>query len=379
MSRINIPTAEQFDELNKNLVNIATALGLEIDTSTWAGVQKVLRVGAAPRLLPVGTQITVNHKVYGEMQYDVVAYDYFKSAKSPNSHTMTLMCHDLLPSMQIDSREAFYTNTSSNLMAPGTYNFTITTSYNSWKAGTYQFTTSQPIVPNGQLAIEGPPSSEITNSVVTLYSGPTSTDAMESVVITSGSGGTSLGTLGIELNTAGRCAYGSNNYKESAIRQFLNSTAEAGKVWTPQTKFDRPPAWAKTTAGFMAGLDDEFLSVVSNVIVPCVSNNTYESPDSTVAVGSKYTVQDKFYLASLREIVGGTDIALDDGSKLLPYYNGATSTDLIKYRDGAAYNWNLRTPNKDGASIIHRISNTGAVIQSGVQDTYGLAPMCTIV
>ena len=78
---INIPNKDQWQKMNEHLSNIAGALGTEIDVSTWAGVQKAVRAGVAPTLFPIGTQFSVDHTVYGTRLYDVVAHDYFKSAK----------------------------------------------------------------------------------------------------------------------------------------------------------------------------------------------------------------------------------------------------------------------------------------------------------
>ena len=98
MSKIYLPHAEQFDLMNENLSKIANALAMDMDISTWAGIQKAVRVGVAPDLIPVGTQLAVDHSVYGTHLYDVVAHNYFKSAHDKNAHTMTLMCHDALGS-----------------------------------------------------------------------------------------------------------------------------------------------------------------------------------------------------------------------------------------------------------------------------------------
>lgn len=377
MSQLNIPTAEQFENTITQLGNIAAALGTQIDTSTWAGVQKAVQAGVAPRLFPIGTQLSVNHSVYGTHLYDVVAHDYFKSAKDGNAHTMTLLSHDIFPSMQIDNREAFYY--ADTELPVGTYNFTLTGGYNSWVAGTYQFTLTQVLPKGGHLVINGTPSSDITTLTVNAYASATTSTVTESVAISAGDDGTSLGTFGTELNSIGRCAYGSSNYKESAIRQFLNSSSAAGSVWTPQTKFDRPPSWMSSTAGFMAGLDEDFLAIIGEVIVPCSSNNIYESPDSMVTVGSTYTVNDKFYSASLKEITGLLTNSIDDGSEILPFYEGTTEVDRIKYRDEAALNWRLRTPTKDGVNSIYCILSDGTISPSGAGDAFGFVPMCTIV
>ena len=222
--KIFFPNSQQFDLMNENLAKIAKAVGSQVDITTWAGIQKAVRAGIAPDILPVGTQLLVKHSVYGEHLYDVVAHDYLKSVHDENAHTMTLLCHDQIAAIQFDSMEAFYYAEAE--LPAGTYNFTLATAYSSWAAGTYQFTLTQALPKGGQLAISGYADAAMTSRQVRAYANQTTTTATESVAITSGNGGTSLGTFGTELNHSHRVSYGSNNYKESAIRQMLNSSAQ---------------------------------------------------------------------------------------------------------------------------------------------------------
>ena len=378
MGKIYLPYAEQFDLMNENLAKIANAIGSDIDISTWAGIQKAVRVGVAPDLIPVGTQLSVHHSVYGDMLLDVVAHNHFKSAHDENAYTMTLMCHDVITKLQYDNHEAFYY--ADVALPAGTYHFTIPTSFEMWEAGTYQFTLTKQLPKGGQLSIGNGAGMALLNTEVYAHVSSTSDTLTESgAPISLGEEGTNLGTFGIELNHTHRAGKGSNNYKESAIRQFLNSTAAAGSVWTPQTKFDRPPYWVKTAAGFAGGLDDEFLAIVGEVIVPCSANNTYESPDSTTAAGEKYVLKDKFYIASQKEIFGTTSDTVADDSTLFPYYKGATNTDRIKYADGAATHWWLRSPYSWNANYTKIIRSSGALDHYDSNSAYGIIPICTIV
>lgn len=378
MSKLYLPTKEQMDTMNENLGKIAAAVGSQVDISTWAGIQKAVRSGIAKDILPIGTQLAVNHSVYGTRLFDVVAHDYLKSVHDENAHTMTIQQHDLLPGTQFDAPEAFYYAESE--LAAGTYNFTIIT-YDKWVAGTYQFTLTQAVPAGGQLAVGGcyPYSGNITGAKVSSYSSRTSSTAIESVAITVGSGGTNLGVCGEgSLNHTHRIAYGSNNYKESAMRQFLNSSAAAGSVWTPQTKFDRPPSWLTSLAGYKNGLDQDFLAVVGKVVLPCSANNTYEAPDSTITKNTAYTLNDEFYLASEKEIFG-TNADVADGSVVFPFYEGASAADRIKYRDGSAAYWWLRTPYSRYANLVRRVGSDGTVDNGSAYGASGLAPACTIV
>lgn len=370
--------AKYLIDINNNLGKIAKQMGSSnYDITTWAGIQKAVRAGVAPEILPIGTQLNVNHSVYGEHLYDVVAHNYLKSATDKNAPTMTLLCHDQIGAFQFDSAEAFYY--ASAALPAGTYNFTISSTYSSWEVGTYQFTTTTSIPEGGQICIDGKASTAMTSVKVTTYASQNDTTPLETLTITSGSSGTSLGTFGTELNHAQRISYGSNNYKESAIRQFLNSPAVAGSVWTPQTKFDRPPSWNTTLAGFESGLESDFLAVVGDVIVPCAANNTYESPDSIITKNTKYTVTDKFYLPSQKEIFGSTSNTVVDDSVLFPYYEGATNADRIKYRNGSALQWWGRSAREQSAYTVHIVSNDGSLTNYGSVNAYGCSPACTIV
>ena len=375
MSKLFLPTKEQMDVMNENLAKIAAAVGSQVDISTWEGIQKAVRSGIAKDILPVGTQLAVNHSVYGTRLFDVVAHDYLKSVHDENAHTMTIQQHDLLPAVQFDASEAFYYAEAE--LPAGTYNFTLAIAYSSWTEGTYQFTLTKPVPKGGQLAINGYADAAMTARQVRSYANQTTTSATESVAITAGSGGTNLGTFGEGLNNSQRVSNGSNNYKESAMRQFLNSSAAAGSVWTPQTKFDRPPSWLTSLAGYKNGLDQDFLAVVGKVVLPCSANYIYEAPDSSITKGTKYTLNDDFYLASRAEIFGNHDV--NDGTVLFPFYEGANDADRIKYRYGSAASWWLRTPQSGNAYIVRLTYSRGTMDYTTAGNTLSLAPACTIV
>lgn len=369
------------DETGKQIADalnlIAVTHGAAPEFTSWRQIKTAVASGYGPRFFPVGSQLAVNHKVYGTRLFDVVAHDYLKSVHDENAHTMTIMQHDLLPGTQFDRPEALYY--AETELAAGTYNFT-TSGYDKWVAGTYQFTLTQPVPAGGQICISGqyPYQGSITNAKVYTYPSRTSNTAIETVAITSGNGGTNLGTCGEgSLNHIQRVAYGSNNYKEGAVRQFLNSSDPAGSVWKPQTKFDRPPDWVSTLSGYKGGLDEDFLDVVGEVVLPCSANNTYEAPDSTITKNTSYTLNDKFYLASRAEVFGSHDV--NDGSALFPYYEGAGNADRIKYRSGSASYWWLRTPLAGDASSVRRVSSDGTLYVGNASFAVGLAPACTIV
>ena len=193
----NIPNYEQWGKMNDYLNSIAVSLGSTIDVSTWEGVQKAVRLGLAPDLFPIGTQLMVHHNVYGDMMYDVVAHDHYKSVRDENAHTMTLLSHDFVASLSFNGSDALYY--AENELPAGTYHFTIPSSYLSWEAKTYKFTLTKALPKGGQLTIEGGNYDPATATIKS-YSSRTATVATEECAITVGNSGTNLGTVGVELN-----------------------------------------------------------------------------------------------------------------------------------------------------------------------------------
>lgn len=383
-NRILLPHSDQFDEMNANLKKIAYALGTQIDTSTWVGIQQAVRAGVAPNLFPIGTQFMVSHTVYGDHLYDVVAHNYFKSARDENAHTMTLMCHDAVDSIQYDAPEAFTCTT----LVPGMlYSFNVSETIGEWHAGTYYFAPKAGGGPYGEiytLAINGDTNGNIWDNTISAYD--KNRQVVDSFYIMVGGAAEAEGydldsaiSIGGFSNHPDRVVHGSNNYKESAIRQFLNSSAEVGKVWSPQTQYDMPPSWATTLEGFMKGLDKEFLDVVGKVVVPCSANNVFESPDSTVTKGAKYTVEDKFYFASTMELFGTNAGSVADGSVCFPYYHEATNADRIKYRGDVAKYLATRSANAQNADVVRVVSPTGEAAIYHPNMATGCVPVCTIV
>ncbi len=376
--KLYLPHSAQFDEMNANLAKIASMLGMQSYTSSWKGVQNAVRAGIAPEIFPVGTQLVVHHEVYGDHLYDVVAHDHYKSVHDENAHTMTLMCHDIITTLPYDRLEALYYAESE--LPAGTYYFTNPSAQVYLSQGSHQFTITKDVPPGGVLALSRALDTSVMSIVVHSSSGADD-EVLETVRLTAGSSGVNLGTLGVELNNYYRAMSGSNNYKESPLRQFLNSSAKEGEVWVePQTKFDRVPSWNTNTAGFLRGLDGEFLAVVGAVSVPCYSNIDYESPDSYVEVGSSYTVNDKFFIASLAETEGTLRQPTLDESERFPYFIG-NDTGIIKYLDGVSETWWTRTvpETSNSSSRVYGITSTGGHGPYTADLYLGVVPVCNIV
>ena len=376
--------SEKMDTQNQFLASLVEAQGGTLKPTSWANVQALVRAGLHKNVFAIGDQLVCS-KGEGTLTWDIIGIDHDTPADSQFTHSLTLQLHDCLSStMQYDAPEALYYAASG--LSAGTYNFTIQSGYDETYGGgkTYQFTLTQDVPVGGQLAFGWANNTQAVNAKITSYSGATSTTQIEQVSVTEGSSGTALGTTdgtSTNVNYIHRVRYGSNNPVQSALRQFLNSSASAGNVWTPQTVFDRPPAWAGNTAGFMSDLDSDFLAVIGKVNKTTALNTVTDG-------GGSVTLDDKFFLLSRSEVYGGLENNINEGSPY-PYYKDysnfseaseAADINRIKYRNGTtAQLWWLRSPYAVTANYVRGVSTGGIVSQYSASGVYGVAPACNII
>lgn len=378
--------------------SVIDAFGLSSAIDSWKNVPKIIRNGFGPKVLPVGSRLTVAHSEYGSIALDVAAHNHNKKPGDPDAPTMTLLMHHCIYGLQIDKSELLWANTGDSALAAGAYNFTLYKGSNGGKTyedGTYQFTTTKPIPAGGGWthnkvgvwyanAADYKPEN-ITSGTVTTYDSA-GTVLESGLAVTAGNGGTALGTASNAkadcVNTIGtfnsimRRAYGSNNWAESAARQWLNSSAAANSWWQRQTIFDMVPSYANK-AGFLAGLDPDFVDALGAVDITTSRNTIYEMGDT---LGGSYTTRDKLFLTSMTEIGLGSNNSVAEGS-VLPLYDGATQTDRIKYDQAAqttARYWWLRSPNPWSANNVRIVNPSGALNNGNATDGSGLAAACVI-
>nr|DAZ03593.1 MAG TPA: hypothetical protein [Caudoviricetes sp.] len=379
MSTINIPRESTMQEIAQALNLIAISVtGQTPEVSTWASVQRIVRSGFGPKAFPIGSQLRVQHETYGEIIWDVVAHDYDKDPNGRMEHSMTLLSHDcIINSIQFDNTEALYF--AEETLVAGTYHFTLLPGYDEAYGGgkTLQFTLIKDVPAGGVIMFPWGYQQQVTAAKISTYETQSSTAALESVDVTEGTGGTDLGTADGKgtLNHTHRIRYGSNNWKESALRQLLNSDKAAGTFWTPQTKYDRSPTWNASIAGFMAGLPADFLEVVGICSHITKSNSIHEEADE---LNSSYETQDRFWLASYSEVFGGMENNVEDGTQY-PYYSGGMAADRIKYNSsGAARYWWLRSPNHRNAINVRLVSPNGSQDSDYAYEPHGAAVACAI-
>ena len=361
--------------------------------TNWGKVQLIVRAGLAPQYFPAGYEfITRDGMEDTDIVWRVVGHDTIKAADETLTHTMILEAKYVYSkstgsyiSLQFDAQEALY-YAKEELLA-GTYNFTLFENYDTTYGGgkTYSFTLAKPVPAGGVIMFPWGYNQQASEVKISTYATQAGIMAIETVPVTEGSEGTSLGTADGKtenMNHTHRIRYGSNNYAQSAIKQWLNSAEAVGSVWTPQTVFDRPPNWASNRTGFLAGLPEDFLSVVQAAIVPCRTNSIFEvdSLDGTeFAINQIYNLQDRFFLLSRPEIYGTWDSAEVKDGELLEYYSGLTDAERIKYdpSGSARYCW-LRSPSPGIANFARSVNTSGALSNDTATSALAAAPACII-
>ena len=284
--------------------------------SDWSELEALVAAGVAPDIIPIGSTlgtkwVDTRTSVTTEWDYllRVVHYQDVDTKKVPNVPGAILQSRLALPfGTMFDAMEAFYAVPEGGLAA-GTYNVHFEAAVGKVEAGEldFQFTLTEALEEGAQLCFGAGIYSAKPSSVVS-YATAGATTAVETVTCTAGTDGTSLGTIPTAaasfdadgpLNIAGRVGYGDNRWAFSALRQYLNSAAAAGQWWTPQTKWDRPPNYADTSAGHLAGFPHSFVDSLAEVKV--VTAKPY--CDGGTAQGEEaYVTYDKVFLPSMEQL-----------------------------------------------------------------------------
>ena len=307
----NIPLDKNLRELvheqkdnNAILAKIANKMGAFTEPDNWPAIKEYVNDGIMHHFYPVGSQIidtyqNVPNGTEYAMPWDVAHYD--------EEESVYLKTHFALPdAMVYDEPEAIYYFAGTE--TAGDHYIAIGSAYGEgWSTSkAIQITLSEAPAADDQLVINCGTNYSIdpTNGREWKVYAKGSTTVKQSGTTSNGTSGTPLGTIGSEsaqkpngrLNAISRVVYGYGRYSQSAIRQRLNSEAAAGAWWTPQNPWDRPPAEAATTRGFLAGCSEGFLSILEPVDV-VTALNTVEGHEATYE-----TTHDRIFLPSLQEM-----------------------------------------------------------------------------
>ena len=361
--------------------------------TTWEGFRNLCRTGSVRSYYKVGDQLQCQWNS-NPLIWDIV---HIGDAEDTGGNYVILQTHNVLLSKmtEYDAQEALFRTKTE--MAAGTYHFTGNLTgikeadwLNGEKTGwskNWQFTTTKAIPAGGQICFGTGIYEYADFKTVTIrtYSKPEDTSVLETLSLTEGTDGTNLPTLG-SINTPYRICLGYERWSQSGLRQWLNSDKAAGSWWSPQNDFDRPNTY-QSIAGFMNGLDSDFLAVVSKSRVTSGINKTIEN-------GAPETVRDKFFIPT-RTNINGIDTYISDssdGAIVWDYYTKfradektGTSNDSDQNRvktngsTSAALPWKLRTILPNNVGILLYVSREGACNATG--RACGLdcvAPACRI-
>ena len=336
--------AERIEMQNALLAAIAEAKPGSIKIDSFKAVQELVQTGLAPKIFEIGDQFTsnwtdvVSKKTY-EFVWDITNMGYVTLEDGSVVPGMTLEMHYLTPfTIQYDHEEN-QKATEETFQEGISY-------YTKNSDGSY---TLQEVVPGEQI--------------------PTDTTYYHSA---------------IKDPTGNICRWGYNRWGHSACRQYINSNAEKGKWWAAQHFGDVEPSDLNNRAGFLTGLEEEFLNVLKKVKIKTWLNKATDKD-----VGEYEETCDLFYLASKEQIYGTlengkyNDEAWDYYKEItgLPSPNNGNNTGRIKYiiNNTSLTEWRrLRSPICGNSYSTCGVSTHGNVNNNSALAACRVALACTI-
>lgn len=365
----------------------------------WLDIQSKVRSGAIKSYYSIGDEIKTTWTSQGGTSYDfpwiVVNFGTCINGNDVEVPCMVLQAKYCDPiGMPFSGYPALFA--CPNGLNAGTYHFKCANTWGNITGNTnYQFTLTQNI-PNGSLlcAPQNWPDVAIANWKMTTYASNTATTAIESATITTGSSGTDLGTFtagysSTTMNGYQVSAYGYSRWSQSAIRQWLNSTANANQWWQPQNAWDRAPSKASTERGFLGGFPSYFRDSIGLVKVKTALNNSDKTKEG---IGYEYTY-DKLFLPCLEEMYINPQATGDDkeadfweyyhelNGTATKYVQRGTYPELIKYdltNHSTARYQRLRSAYRDYSSFTWNVNPSGIVNYGYAIYALQCAPACII-
>lgn len=319
--------------------------------------------------------------------FDILGFDQETPVDTDHTHSMTLGMHYGYTSLAFDMGEALiYCVTD---LPAGEYKFT-------FKTNTYYF--NMPSVAKAGSQLKTPDWNEAPSTIY-VYDSATSTTASQTISLstTAIEGAYDLGTFKgndsslaedatvngatIKRNDLYRVAYGSNNWENSSIRQWLQADGTKGNWWKAKSVFDRIPSYATNNNGFLYGLDPELVSVIGKVKKNTALNNIKEG-------GGTITLEESVFLLSMGEIGMKGNAAQGDQYEYFRRKCGGTMSDnwstaypgLAKtYASGSQMWWRLRSPYTGNTYSTRGVSVSGVVSDSGAMHGIGVVVALSII
>ena len=206
--------------------------------------------------------------------------------------------------------------------------------------------------------------------------------------------GTSLGSLtsstkyNTVLNNLYSSGYGHNRWKNSAVRQFLNSNEEKGNWYANPSDdvFARKPDQLASKDGFLRGIDADLLAVIKPIKVATAINTNRDSE-----VGTWDYTFDKFFLPSMEQVYCNPQISGEGAyweywkqksGTNTPNAQYSTNANMITYameNHSSAQTVRLRSAGRGASNSTWFVYSSGYIIHGGTA-TYSnrFAPACVI-
>lgn len=379
------------------------------DGAEFSGAQmrELVRTGYAPKVFYPGDIIMANWTWEGKTypMRMAVAHHYTGAddahplkelGDGRTGNCMDLQFIDALPiSFPFEPNQAFYNN--AELMSAGQYTFTVSVS-DTWGTGAfgtvgqfpYTFTLAEDVPADSQWLWNAGYSSGLTQ--IQIYA-PYDGALLQAVTVEAGSTGTSLGTISEmatgDFNTWMRGCEGSNFWKDSAMRAWLNSDSTD---WdSRRTRFTRKHPMAGKP-GFLAGLEQSLRDGMASVKVKTEPHQTDgAAPVETVDLVRLPSSIEHYFNAHLGQSTEGFKAE----GVVFDYWKAVASAnnhpDVIS--GWKTYEWLIaRDPNKVARRVFtrsaHRILTTsynegmvgasGAVNATGASDGISCLPVLSI-
>ena len=353
------------------------------------------------------------HRSATTWDYDVLGLDEDVPVDPNFSHVLSIQSHKIFTydTVPFDNAQYLFAVTAAACtafgwpssgadagMPAGTYNITLyKAAYNggTTQDGTYQFTTTQRIPIGGGIrhsTIGAYQSSsytqaQIINGTFTTYGADTTTTIESGLLTTEGNGGTNLGTTtasdpqyksGDYVNFSQRQAHGSNRWKTSYLRQYLNSF-DAELNFVPATIWSRNRA--TKPEGFLHAIEPALRAVIGKV------RKRYALP---IADGYGYEdVEDYCTLSTMLDLGLGNNNSIAEGpvtsagvvkrTTAYSFWKGTVQADRIKYQGSTARYWWLGSAHPSYALSERLVLTSGALNISYASSSYGVVPSLFII
>lgn len=191
----------------------------------------------------------------------------------------------------------------------------------------------------------------------------------------------------VRSGMAGRLRYGSNDWSQSAFRQYLNSNADKGLWWVAQHESDVAPTQATTVPGFLTGYTDEWKAIFQPIKVTTALSTVCDG-------GVDVDTYDTFFLPSLEQMYGSPQKAGVEGD-VWEYWieetglssrsngsstntNDARKIPAITAPSGAAVYCRLRSANRSYTYGVWSVATAGYLYNSSASNAYRAQPACAI-